>query len=513
MHASWEAHRAARYVTSDGRGARSPAHAALAVRELASLPAGLFPRFERLRSEPYPWLLESVRADGRLGRFSFAGADPYLVLRAFGGESVLEWRRDVRPDLHDLPARFHSDPLGLVRALMPPRPPPGPPDLPPFAGGAIGFFGHELASQIESLAFHGRDELGLPDLCLLFVDRLLAHDHARGLSFALGLGVGTDPAHAQQRADQAACAVAEGSQPDPARAHRGRAPADVGLERLAVSPLFDEATYGKHVETVKDHIAAGDVYQACLTHRLELPFAGDPFAIYTDLRHSNPSPFAAYLELPELAIVGSSPERFLHLGMDRQVESRPIKGTRPRGESVVQDAGLRAELVASEKDRAENVMIVDLVRNDLGRVCETGSVRVSELCVVEEQPTVFHLVSTVTGRLREDRDLVDLLRSSFPPGSMTGAPKLAALRILDQLEPVRRGPYGGALGYLDLRGGADLCVVIRTLFVHGGRAFLHTGGGIVADSDPAAEWHEAEAKALALLNAVARASGPGRPGG
>jgi len=178
----------------------------------------------------------------------------------------------------------------------------------------------------------------------------------------------------------------------------------------------------------------------------------------------------------------------------------------------VQDARLRRELLASAKDRAENVMIVDLVRNDLGRVCETGSVRVSELCVVEAQPTVLHLVSTVTGRLREDRDLVDLLRASFPPGSMTGAPKLAALKILDQLEPVRRGPYGGALGYLDLRGGADLCVVIRTLLVQGGRAFVHTGGGIVADSDPAAEWHEAEAKARALLAAVARASAP-RTGG
>ena len=511
MHASWEAHRAARYVTDDGRGACSHAHTALAVRELASLPAGLFSRFGRLRSEPYPWLLESVQADGRIGRFSFAGADPYLVLRAFGGESVLEWHRRVRPDLRDLPERFHGDPLELVRALMPPAPPPGLSEL-PFAGGAIGFFGHELASQIEQLAFHGRDELGLPDLCLLFVDRLLVHDHTQGRSFALGLGFGWDPAQAQRRAEQAACAVAERSTPDSALARPERAPACVGEENLVVSPLFDESSYGKHVETVKDHIQAGDLYQACLTHRLELPFGGDPFAVYTELRRSNPSPFAAYLELPELTIVGSSPERFLRLALDREVESRPIKGTRPRGASAVQDARLRTELLASAKDRAENVMIVDLVRNDLGRVCETGSVRVSELCVVEAQPTVLHLVSTVTGRLREDRDLVDLLRASFPPGSMTGAPKLAALKILDQLEPVRRGPYGGALGYLDLRGGADLCVVIRTLLVQGGRAFVHTGGGIVADSDPAAEWHEAEAKARALLAAVARASPPGTGG-
>ncbi|HME69668.1 MAG TPA: aminodeoxychorismate synthase component I [Myxococcota bacterium] len=486
-------------------------HTALAVRELAPPPGGLFPRFARLRGEPYPWLLESARVDGRLGRFSFAGADPYLVLRVFGRESVLELRRDVRPDLRGMPTLFRGDPLELVRALMPARPmSAGPPDMPPFVGGAIGFFGHELASQIENLAFHGRDELGLPDLCLLFVDRLLGFDHICGRCFALGVGFGVNPDQAQKHADQAACAIAKASVPRVAPAASDSEHACVAAESLVVSPLFDESTYGKHVVTVKEHIGAGDVYQVCLTHRLEVPFAGDPFAIYTKLRRSNPSPFAAYLELPEVAIVGSSPERFLRLTIDRHVESRPIKGTRPRGASASQDAHLRAELLGSEKDRAENVMIVDLVRNDLGRVCETGSIAVSELCVVEDHASVFQLVSTVIGRLREDRDLVDLLRCSFPPGSMTGAPKLAALRILDQLEPVRRGPYAGALGYLDLRGGADLCVVIRTLLVQGGRAFIHTGGGIVADSDPAAEWREAQDKVRVLLAAVARASAAGR---
>ena len=482
-------------------------HTALAVRELTPPPGGLFPCFGRLRRQPYPWLLESARVDGWLGRYSFAGADPYLVLRVFGRESVLELRRDVRPDLRGMPTLFRGDPLELVRALMPPRPMPAAPrDTPPFAGGALGFFGHELASQIETLAFHGRDELGLPDLLLLFVDRLLGFDHTCGRFFALGLGFGADPAQAQQRADQAARAIAGASTPRVAFAEGNQESACAAPASLDVTPLFDESTYGKHVIHVKEHIAAGDVYQVCLTHRLEVPFAGDPFEVYTQLRRSNPSPFAAYLELPEVTIVGSSPERFLRLTIDRHVESRPIKGTRRRGARALQDAGLRAELLGSEKDRAENVMIVDLVRNDLGRVCETGSVAVSELCVVEDHASVFQMVSTVTGRLREDLDLVDLLRSSFPPGSMTGAPKLAALRILDQLEPVRRGPYGGALGYLDLRGGADLCVVIRTLLVQGGRAFLHTGGGIVADSDPAAEWQEAQDKVRALLAALARAS-------
>ncbi len=492
-------------MTSELRGPCTPLRSALAVRELAPPPGGPAAYLRRLRCEPYPWLLESARVDGRGGRFSFAGADPYLVLRVFGRESVLEMRRDVRPDIRGMPTQLRGDPLELVRELMPPRlVPKETPEGSPFAGGAVGFFGHELASQMENLAFHGRDELGLPDLCLLFVDRLLAFDHACGRCFALGLGFGAEATDAQQRAEAAASAVArvpyrvleEGDR------ESVRAPA----ARLVVTPLFNESTYGKHVLAVKEHIEAGDVYQVCLTHRLEVPFAGDPLEIYAQLRLWNPSPFAAYLELPEVAIVGSSPERFLRLAIDGRVESRPIKGTRPRGEGAWQDARLRTELLGSDKDRAENVMIVDLVRNDLGRVCQTGCVEVRELCAVEDHASVFQMVSTVSGCLREDRDLVDLLRVSFPPGSMTGAPKLAALRILDQLEPVRRGPYGGALGYLDVRGGADLCVVIRTLLVQSGRAFIHTGGGIVADSDPLAEWREAQDKARALVEAVARAS-------
>src|SRR5271165_3588251 len=253
-------------------------HTALAVRELTPPPGGLFPCFGRLRRQPYPWLLESARVDGWLGRYSFAGADPYLVLRVFGRESVLELRRDVRPDLRGMPTLFRGDPLELVRALMPPRPMPAAPrDTPPFAGGALGFFGHELASQIETLAFHGRDELGLPDLLLLFVDRLLGFDHTCGRFFALGLGFGADPAQAQQRADQAARAIAGASTPRVAFAEGNQESACAAPASLDVTPLFDESTYGKHVIHVKEHIAAGDVYQVCLTHRLEVPFAGDPF--------------------------------------------------------------------------------------------------------------------------------------------------------------------------------------------------------------------------------------------
>jgi anthranilate/para-aminobenzoate synthase component I len=235
---------------------------------------------------------------------------------------------------------------------------------------------------------------------------------------------------------------------------------------------------------------------------VERDFRGDPWLLYRALRRINPAPFACYLELPGVVVVGSSPERFLRVGADRRVESRPIKGTRPRGRQAAEDAANRAALERSAKDRAENLMIVDLVRNDLGRVCETGSVAVPELMALEEYASVFQMVSTVTGRLREDCDALDLVRATFPPGSMTGAPKIAAMRLLGRLEPVRRGVYSGAIGYLDVRGGADLSVVIRTLLLRGGRAYLHTGGAVVADSDPRDEWRETLDKARPLLAAL-----------
>jgi aminodeoxychorismate synthase component I len=261
--------------------------------------------------------------------------------------------------------------------------------------------------------------------------------------------------------------------------------------------------FERAVGEILGEIAAGNVYQACLTHRLEVGFAGDPFELYRALRAASPVPFASYLELPEVSVVGASPERFLRVEPDGRVESRPIKGTRPRGRDPVEDGRLREELARSEKDRAENLMIVDLVRNDLGRVCAAGSVEVPGLFAIEDYASVFQMVSTVRGRLAPGRDALDLVRASFPPGSMTGAPKIAAIRLLDRLERGRRGIYSGAIGWLDARGGADLSVVIRTLVVRGSRALVQVGAGIVADSDPAAEWRESLDKARAPLEALA----------
>jgi para-aminobenzoate synthetase component 1 len=469
------------------------------VRPAPDPPAAL----EALRAGVDPWLLESALRSARLGRHSFAGADPWLVLRARGERIELECRRAVRPDLPVGRRILRGDPLDAVRALLPP-PGEGAPEGIPFAGGAVGWLGYELARCFEPLRLRSSGEPGLPDLLLLFVDRVLAWDHREGRLLALGLGVAGDAAEARERARAAAREIAAAVAGGAARAPRRRATLPPRAPRAAL----DREGFEAAAREVLREIGAGNVYQACLTTRLEVDYAGDPFDLYRELRRASPAPFACYLELPEVAVVGSSPERFLRVHADGRVESRPIKGTRRRGHDPAEDARLRRDLARSEKDRAENLMIVDLVRNDLGRACATGTIEVPELFAIEDYAPVFQMVSTVTGRLAPGRDALDLVRASFPPGSMTGAPKIAAMRLLARLEPVPRGVYSGAIGWLDARGGADLAVVIRTLLVRQGRAYAHAGAGIVADSEPRAEWRESLDKAGALLEALAACGAP-----
>jgi para-aminobenzoate synthetase component 1 len=457
---------------------------------------GALEGFAKLRSGAYPWLLDSALTSER-GRYSFAGADPYLVVRGRGSEIEIECLRAVRPGLTVGRRAASGDLLERVRSLFPEPPVNSTPVDLPFIGGAVGYLGYELAGQFDVHHFRGLDDLELPDLYLLFVDRFIAHDSRDGRLYACGLGFSDEPeaaARSARRAVDEICARIDGA-PRPARF--------VSATRSAASSaFFDADTYAKAVDAAKEEIEAGEVYQVCLTHRRERDCAADPWSLYQKLRELNPAPFACYLELPEVAVVGSSPERFLRLDANRRVESRPIKGTSPRGCDEASDLANRAALEASEKDRAENLMIVDLVRNDLGRVCEVGSVEVPELMRIESYASVYQMVSTVCGRLRDDCDVFDLVRATFPPGSMTGAPKIAAMRILDELEPVRRGVYSGAIGYFDVRGGADLSVVIRTVLLSEGRAYLHAGGGIVADSNSAAEWQESLDKARLLEAAL-----------
>jgi para-aminobenzoate synthetase component 1 len=495
-----------------------PFETAVAMVELPP-PSSLWQLAECLWEQPHPWLLESTLAAPPLGRWSFAGADPYLVLRCRGEDVHLDVRRAVRPDLPAGRRKSHGPALDALRACLPPTPRTRPVQAPPFCGGAVGVFGYELGGAFESLPPPHSEGLDLPDLAFLFVDRVLAFDHLDRRLFACGLGFGPSLSESRVRADEAARGLAElvARALETARAAatpvENRSPSLAELERrasqLPVDRLFDASAYEKTVVHILEEIVAGNVYQACLTQRLDVRHTGGALALHRCLRELSPAPFAACVELPGASLVSSSPERFLRVGADRTVESRPIKGTRPRGDTPSADGRLRDELARSEKDRAENLMIVDLVRNDLGRVCEIGSVHVPELMAIESYATLFQMVSTIRGRLRPDCDALDAVAASFPPGSMTGAPKIAAMKLLSRVEPCRRGYYAGALGYLDVGGGLDLSVVIRTILLRDGRAHVHAGGGIVADSEPAAEYAESLDKARVLLAALSAARGAG----
>jgi para-aminobenzoate synthetase component 1 len=494
----------------------TPPLARIAIREIHAPPAWkpLRARVARARGG---WLLESAETCVAGARWSFAGAAPRGVVRVCGDRADVEpWRADAGLAR----ANFRCDPFELLRRIAP-RAAACDSEL-PFVGGLVGWLGYELAAHVERVATRTSGGVGAPDAAWLLVDRLLAFDHATSRLFATALGLGASADAAQDAAERAAEALAS-------RVARGDAdPFGAGTReaedaRLAAAPpleplllrdaptglelgaFFDADSYAKAVTQISDEIAAGEVYQANLTHRLAARFGGDAWRLYETLAALSPAPRAAFLALPEIAVVGSSPECFLRLDAEGRVETRPIKGTRPRGTTPANDARLAAELVASEKERAENAMIVDLMRNDLGRVCAPGSVEVPALFAVESYATLHQMVSTVRGRLRPGRDVVDLLRAAFPPGSMTGAPKIAAIDLLARLEPVPRGIYAGALGYVDARGGAELAVVIRTVLCRGRQAWLHVGGGVVMDSDPRAEWEETLAKARAPLDALAAA--------
>jgi aminodeoxychorismate synthase component I len=426
------------------------------------------------------WWLDSALVGAPLGRFSFAGAEPAQLVRLDDGHDPLAALRALRPGGGARLACADAEETAL-----------------PFVGGVITGLAYELGARFERVPLAPDDApLALGSFALR-VDRLFACDHASSRIWAIALRGAASAREAERAARAAAHALA-------VSAPRGqwREPTPLPCAPGAVRRGFDAREHARAVALIRERIAEGALYQACLTHRIEAPFAGDAFSYYCALRTANPAPFGAFLALPEGAIACSSPERFLRLDNSRWLETRPIKGTRPRGCDLASDRALAAELRASEKDRAENLMIVDLARNDLGRVAELGSVHVPELFVLESYATVHQLVSSVRGRLRGELDALDAVRAAFPPGSMTGAPKLAAIALLARIERARRGLYAGALGYLDARGGCDLAVVIRSAFLSEGRIALHSGGGIVADSEPAAEWSEAEAKAAALLRAA-----------
>jgi para-aminobenzoate synthetase component I len=473
------------------------------------------------------FLLED-RAGDSGAPFALLGAEPIATFRATrtAARSV-DGRALARVTILDergLASAVADDPLAALGDLLAAHAlvADAPRDLTlPLLGGAVGYFGYELGQMLERLPGAARRGPRMPDVAFSLHRWVLGVRRADGRALLSVLGRGASDGDARRDAETTRDAVLRRLREVERGAARGASdtseppPALADLDRLAAAAnaraTLDRAAYAERVVRAKRHIASGDAFEICLTSTFEAPFRGDPFRLFAELRRSNPAPFAAFLDLPEGAVVSSSPECFLRVERSGIVESRPIKGTRPRALGDA-DARLSRELASSEKDRAENMMIVDLVRNDLGRVCRFGSVEVPSLCAVESYATVHQLVSTVRGRLADGRSAIDVVRAAFPPGSMTGAPKIEAMAILEGLEPCERGVYSGALGFIDTTGAMDLSVVIRTAVVASGRVWIGAGGAIVADSDPVAEHEEAWQKARVLLAAVARTQGEPREG-
>jgi para-aminobenzoate synthetase component I len=451
-------------------------------------------------------LLESARP-GRNARWSYVGADPVGIVGPTrpGGEPFAEARAVL--------ARLAAG----RRAWTTPDTDGPAAELPPLSGGLVGHLSYDLGRRLERLPSVAVDDQPIPDLRLQLHDWVLAHDRRTGRWWLGGRALDGDAGRLAARLSDVRDAVL-GSRPVaprdlPAADHARRRGAAV--DGLVFRSGLSRPEYEARVEAIRGAIARGDVYQANLARRLEAPFEGDPWRLYRRLRTGDPALFAAFLPLDgagppgagsdRQAIISASPEPFLTLSADGRVAADPIKGTRPRGQDRVAERRLARELLTSAKDRAENVMIVDVLRNDLGRVCRPGSVRVPRCCRLERTTAVQHLVSTVTGRLSPGRDAFDLLAASFPGGSISGAPKIRAMELLESLEPVRRGPYTGAAGWIGADGAMQLSILIRTFVADGRRLTLHVGGGITWRSEPAAEWTETVAKARGPLAAIGAA--------
>ena len=433
-----------------------------------ALPRNAVDTFRSVERHPFPFLLESVGG----GRYSFVGSNPYAVLVA-RGDRISLWREGREKT-------FRQNPFDALAALLGERVVENDPSL-PFPGGAVGAFGYDLGRQLERLPAGAADDLGFPDLVVGFYDRFVMIDREKQQAQIVEL---SDRRRKRAIDGRVYDEVFGGPPPEPGRGAN-----------------FTRERYLAAVARAKEYIAAGDVYQVNLAQRFHATVDAPPFEIYRALREANPAPYAAFLDFGRRAVISSSPEQFLEL-RGRTLVTRPIKGTRPRAADDDEDERLRHELLASPKDDAELAMIVDLERNDLGRTCDYGSVRVAESKVIESHPTVHHLSATIEGRLRRGLGPVDVLRATFPGGSVTGAPKIRAMEIIDELEPTRRAFYTGAIGHIGLDGSMSLSVAIRTILADGRDYFYHAGGAIVADSDPEAEYEETLVKAAAMAAAL-----------
>ncbi len=459
--------------------------------------------FLKLRQRAGCFLLESAEQGLRLGRYSFLGIKAWESVRLSG--STVTVRRGGVDSHHDL-AQHGGDPFAfmaghLARYRVPPLE-----DLPPFVGGAVGYFGYDCVRHVERLPDAPPDDLGLPTMAFLITDVIVVFDHLRHTITLLtnifreeGSDFDADYSAAVARLAEVKARLRA---PVPAPGWSlDRRRALAGPDDVPVRSNFERERFLAGVERIREYIHAGDAFQVVLSQRFERPVAVSGFSIYRGLRAVNPSPYMYYMSFRDFEVVGSSPEPLVTV-TGRRAETRPIAGTRPRGATAAEDARLAGEMLADEKERAEHVMLVDLGRNDLGRVCRAGSVKVEGFMEVERYSHVMHMVSSVTGELEDGVGAVDALRAVFPAGTVSGAPKVRAMEIIDELEPTRRGPYAGAIGYLSYTGDLDSCIYIRTVLVRDGRAYIQAGAGIVADSDPQREYLETENKARAMFRAI-----------
>ena len=445
----------------------------------------------KLRGDGPSFLLESVERGESVGRYSFVGGGPRTVARLRDGQATVMNGRSSPETLS------YADPLNFIAGLQHPFPIATHPDLPPFQGGAVGYLTYDVAADFERLPIPERDTLGVPDAVFMFCDDLVVFDHVTQVLRLVTLAHPADD-------PQAALAAAENRLDRLAQRLDGpyAAPPPLpGSNGEGASQSMTQAEFEDCVRRAKEYVAAGDIIQVVPSIRFSRSLSVDAFQVYRHLRRVNPSPYMFYLDCGDLQLAGASPEMLLQ-AVDGRARTRPIAGTRPRGSTPAQEAELERDLLADPKECAEHVMLVDLGRNDLGRVSRPGTVNVDDLMIVERFSHVMHIVSDVSGSLDPRFRGVDALRACFPAGTLSGAPKIRAMEIIAELEDLRRGPYGGAVGYISHSGDMDTAITIRTLLAHNGRAHVQAGAGIVADSVPATEYQECVDKARAVLQAI-----------
>jgi anthranilate synthase component 1 len=451
--------------------------------------------FKKIETGEYSFLLESVEGGEKWGRYSFLGTEPSVIFRSKG--------RDIEILQNGKSRKHKGDPLDSLRELLSRYKPVTTPELPRFHGGAVGYFSYDIVRFVEDLPDLSEDELRLWDSLFTITDTVLVFDNVNHKIKIIYNAYVPEADKAEEAYDKAVSKIHDiiARLRKPVSPYGDEKNETKQVTETKLESNFEKEDYKKAVLKTKEYIKAGDIIQAVISQRWKAPLEVDPFDLYRALRVLNPSPYMFYLNTETEILVGSSPEVMVR-AEDGEVESRPIAGTRSRGKSESEDLELEEDLLSDPKERAEHIMLVDLARNDLGRIAETGTVKVDELMTIERYSHVMHIVSNVIAKLRSDRDAFDVVRATFPAGTLSGAPKVRAMEIIEELEPSRRGAYGGAVGYFSFSGNMDTCITIRTFVIKEDNIYIQAGAGIVADSDPEREYQESVNKVKALVKAI-----------